>query len=139
EPFQGGPLTLRAFTAIPADGPWVSPAAHVVGAVPRGETLTLRVHPDLRLLDWRAGAFRLADATVTADRWHVLTLQTGLTRPAGGRPAARLQPAGPEYHVRERLWWLADTPRMTLAAHLSFDVIRGPVSQLPERPPARSS
>jgi hypothetical protein len=135
EPLLGGSLTLRAVAPAAAGDPWASPGVQVVGSVPRGEALTLRVHPDLHLDDWRAGPFRLVESSVAADRWQVLSLQSGLIRPGPGRPTARLRPAGPEYQVRERLWWQADAARMTLTARLTFDVSRGPVFQVPLRLP----
>ncbi|HEY1377023.1 MAG TPA: hypothetical protein VGF55_09520, partial [Gemmataceae bacterium] len=136
EPLQAGSLTLRGVAPADPGRPWTSPAAAVAGAVPRGESLTVRVHPDLRPDDWRAGSFRLVESAVAPDRWQVLTLQAGLIRAGAGRPTATLRPAGPDYQVRERLWWQIDADRMTLTAQLTFDVARGPVYQVPLRLPA---
>jgi hypothetical protein len=136
EPLRSGSLTIQGIVpAVPGRG-WTSPSAVVVGAVPRGESLVIRVHPDLRLDDWRSGSFRLAESAVTPDRWQTLKLEAGLIRSGPARPTARLRLAGPEYHVRERLGWVADTSRMTLTAQLAFEVARGPVFQVPLRMPA---
>ncbi len=131
EPMPSGSVTLRAVGPATPDRPWASPAAAIIGAVQRGESLTLRIHPDLRLSDWRAGPFRLIDSAVTPDRWQVLSLHTGLIRPGPGRPAAWLRPAGPDFQVRERLWWSAAADRMTLTAQIAIEVSRGPVFQIP--------
>ena len=99
----------------------------MAGAVPRGEALTLRVHPGLQLGEWKAGGFRLLESSVAADGGQTLSLQSGLVRADGGRPSAKLRPAAPEFRARERLWWepAADRPRLT--AELTCDVRRGPV------------
>src|SRR5262249_55488835 len=110
-------------------------AARLVGAVPRGETLTVRVHPDLRLEDWRPGTFRLVDSTTAADPGPVVTVPSGLTRSQAGPPPARPRPPRPASPGHERLWWQVDPGRMTLAANLALDVTRGPVFQVPLRLP----
>jgi hypothetical protein len=136
EPLQSGTLMLQGFVPTTTGRAWTSPSASIVGAVPRGEVLTVRVHPDLKLEDWRAGSYRLVESTVTPDRWQVLTLHAGLVRTGHARPVGRLHLAGPDDHVRERLWWTADAARMTLIAQLAFEVARGPVFQVPLRLPA---
>jgi hypothetical protein len=135
EPLETGVLTLRAIGPAAPDGAWTSPSAAILGAVTRGEELSLRIHPDLRLAEWRSGNFRLSDSTIAADRWQVIALQSGMIRSGPSRPTARLQPAGVEYRVHERLWWSADAERMRLTAQLTFEVARGPVFQVPLRLP----
>lgn len=53
------PVTIRCQALLPEQGPWTSPGLHLQGAVSRGETLLLRLHPDVQLQDWRTGTFRL--------------------------------------------------------------------------------
>src|SRR5262249_14538432 len=50
EPFQGGRITIRTLSLLSApDASWACPGVRVNGALSRGETLILRVHPDLKL------------------------------------------------------------------------------------------
>lgn len=135
EPLQAGTLTLRAVGPAAPGRRWTSPAAAIAGAVPRGDALTVRLHPDLCLDGWRAGQFRLVDSAATPDGGQVLNLQAGLIRTGTGRPSAVLRSAGPDYRVRERLWWQADPDRMAVTAQLTFDVARGPVFRVPLRLP----
>jgi hypothetical protein len=135
EPLHSGILTVRAVASAAATGQWICPGASVVGAVPRGESVTLRVHPDLHLDNWRAGSYRLTDSAVTPDRWQVLTLQAGLIRTSSGRPTATLRRAGPDYQVREQSRWHVAPDRMTLTAKLAVQVARGPVEAIPIRLP----
>jgi hypothetical protein len=132
EPFRGGALTLRGVGPVLTNRPWVSPWVRVAGGVPRGEQIVVRVHPELAYEDWKAGSFRLQDAAASADRAMVWTLQGGAVRAAPNRPSARFRLRGPEYQVRQQLWWhVAPGGGETLSAHCAFDVRRGPVFQVP--------
>src|SRR5262249_47675029 len=52
-PSSGQPKTPSA---------WNCPGAALAGAVPRGETLEIWFHPDLRLSGWQSNDFRLVDS-----------------------------------------------------------------------------
>ncbi|HEV3445333.1 MAG TPA: hypothetical protein VG099_11870, partial [Gemmataceae bacterium] len=68
---------------------WHSPGIHVAGAVPRGETLSLHLAPEVELQHWQAGNFRLQRSSAEKDGGQTLTLQSGLQDPsASQRPTA---------------------------------------------------
>jgi hypothetical protein len=46
----------------------------LVDALPRGETLTLQIHPEVQLRRWLNGSFRLTRTEVSPNRFQVLTL-----------------------------------------------------------------
>ncbi len=131
EPTQGGVLTLRGSCDLSTDSPWHSPSIRPVGAVPRGETLTLRVHPDLRLADWSSGGFRVADVALSTDGWHTIQVHSLTGRDDGVRPSARVIVGGPDYTVRQRLWWHVASEQATLTAELALTVARGTVERVP--------
>jgi hypothetical protein len=131
EPLMSGTVTLRAVSAAPLDGRWTSPAAAVVDAVPQGESLVVRVHPDLTADDWLHGPFRLSESTRTTDRWQMMTFRSGLIRTGPGRPECSLKLAAPGYTVDERLWLFASPEHISLTARLAFAVAHGPVYRLP--------
>jgi hypothetical protein len=136
EPFRGGAVTVRGVGPIGTNRAWVSPWIRVAGGVPRGEQITIRVHPELAYRDWKPGSFRLLDVAASADRTAVWTLQGGAVRAAPNRPSARFRLHGPEYQVRQRLWWHVGPGGETLTAQCRFDVRRGPVFQVPFSVPA---
>jgi hypothetical protein len=76
EPVQGALQSLRIFchAPLPAQTPWTCPGLFLVGAVPRGETLVLRVPASLRLEEWQPGGFHLSRATTDPSGRQVLTL-----------------------------------------------------------------
>ena len=70
--------------------------------MPRGETLEIWLHPELRLLTWQPGDFRLVDSALVVEGEsgrsdRRLTLQGGGLGPGRGErragPAARSRPA----------------------------------------------
>src|SRR5207249_2515668 len=106
EPFQGGPLQVRCLAPLSSQGTWTSPGLRLLDAVPRGETLLLRVHPGVQLEDWQPAGFRTTRAIFQADGWQVLTLFAGLDAGAHPpRPTGRVLTPGPEYKVRQISWW----------------------------------
>jgi hypothetical protein len=122
----------------------VDPAARVV---PRGETLELRRHPDVRLEDWKPGGFRLSEAATRGEAdqglaFYVLTLQGGgmesegtPTGKAPRRPSARLQAGGVDFRARQAAWWQIADDRMALTLQISYDVSQGQLFHLPIRLP----
>jgi hypothetical protein len=123
----------------------VDPAARVV---PRGETLEIRCHPDVRLEDWKAGGFRLTDAGPRTDpdqavAIQMLTLQGGGVEsegtPAGKaprRPSARLHAGGVDFRARQAAWWQIADDRMSLTLQITYDVNQGQLFQMPVHLPA---
>lgn len=144
EPFLEArlPLLIRCLAPLATDKLWTSPAVRLVGAVPRGETLLVRIDPDVQLEDWQPGSFRLAEANldpglasqVTRSRtegWQVLPLTAGLdSRPTPQRPTARVKAQGPDFRVRQQTTWQIDPDRATLQAQLTYEVARGRLFQL---------
>jgi hypothetical protein len=149
EPFQGSGLLLsiHCLSAVEAEKPWTSPGIQLVGAVPRGETLTLQIAPDLELEDWRPGRFDLLKAASDERGTQVLTLQSGLHQPAvepsgsiaGGqlprRPQMQIKVQGPEYQVRQLSWWQIGPQTQTLTVQLAYAVTQGLLFRLPVRIP----
>ena len=52
------------------------------------------------------------------------------------RPSARIQVPGPEYKVRQLLWWQIDAERPVLTAQLTYEVLNGRLFALPVTLPA---
>ena len=82
-------LCLAPLSSAPAMGggshrvAWRSPGLRLVGGVPRGESLGLWFHPDLRLESWDAGGFRLLNSLSELDAERKVTMQH-LTLVGGG-------------------------------------------------------
>jgi hypothetical protein len=132
EPFQGGAVQVRCLARLGTDKPWVSPGMRLLNGVSRGESLVLRVHPELQLLDWRAAGFRLTQTVFQQDGWHILTLGAGLDAGASPeRPSARLQVPGAEYRTRQQIAWYIGADSATLVADIACEVVRGRVLQIP--------
>jgi hypothetical protein len=138
EPMQGGRLEVTATAPLPTAGEvWMCPGMAVVGGISRGETLELRIAPDLDLGDWRPGSFRMTRRDIAADRAQALTLQSTLTAESGEpiRPRAIVRARAGEFQVHEQIEWAVHPDRSTLAAALRIEVTRGPLAQLRLRLP----
>jgi hypothetical protein len=139
EPWRGGALNIRALASLMAPT-WTSPRLRLFNAVPRGETLVLRVHPDVRLQDWRPGDFILTRATTDTDGTQVLTLASGgldsSANIAPARPSATIQASGVEYRTRQVTWWRVQPEMSSLTTQLTYEVDRGQLLQLPLALPA---
>jgi hypothetical protein len=121
------------------------PAARVV---PRGETLEVRCHPDVRLENWKGGGFRITDAAARPEPdhplpFHALTLQGGGVDAEGVaagkplvRPSARLHTGGVDFRARQMAWWQIADDRMSLTLQITYDVNQGQLFQLPVLLPA---
>jgi hypothetical protein len=146
EPIQGGTLQVQALAPLGGGGgpvAWTSPGLRLAQAVPRGETLELHLHPNVYLEQWQPGGFRLTQARTEADGSQLLTLVGGgLTGSGQHRPSARLLTSGVDVRARQILWWQvapaqAGDPvglpggQSSLAVLLSYNVVRGHLSQLP--------
>jgi hypothetical protein len=136
EPIQKGLLQIRCLAPLVSGSVWTAPTIKVVNGLPRGETLQLRVHPDVLMEDWQPGGFRTTRAVFQPDGWQVLTLATGIDAgPTPARPAARLQTPGPEFKVRQLAWWQIGA-QSSLTAQLTYDVVHGRLFALPLSVPA---
>lgn len=129
-PLTTGSVVVRAVAPIGGTSdapPWSSPWARLAGAVPGGEELEVRVHPDVSLEAWAPGAFRLESSTSEAGG-QVLKLVGGLigAPEAGrGRPSARVRAQGSEFRAHQQSWWRVSPERSLLTSAISYEVIRG--------------
>jgi hypothetical protein len=135
----------------PAGGPgpqswtWSSPGVRLQGAVPRGESLELWLHPDLRVESWDPGGFRVVDpgrgssGSAGAGRWVQLSLVGGGIQPPGAdladRPRATLAAPQAVYHARQLLWWRLGPSGSRLTLQIAYDVKHGLLFDLPVRLP----
>jgi hypothetical protein len=133
---------LRCLAPLRARPRWTSPAVRVQGAVPRGETLVLRIHPDLRLEDWKPGAFEFNAAAVqpagTSDTWPTLSLTHTALVPGNprARPSARVPLQGPQFRCRQTTWWQVGRDTSSLTAEIDYEITQGQLFRLPvELPP----
>ena len=154
DPLEDGTVLVRCLAplggAAAGGGPvsWTSPGVRLRQAAPGGETLVLKVHPDLRLAALQAGAFRLKETApeAQADGRTALERLTfvggGVTEagtPAGdggGRPRAVLNAHGVEFRARQLVWWRVDPARSSLTLQISYDVHYGRLFQTAVRLPA---
>lgn len=139
EPMRAGTwqiLCLAPLNASPMAGnsrpiAWRSPGLRLVSSVPRGETLTLCLHPDLQVESWDPGSYRMDSSTLDrASGTQVLTLLGGGLSPSR-RPAARLQSHGVEFSTQQLTWWRCDAAGLALTLQIGWDVRRGQLFQLP--------
>ncbi|MFO0879014.1 MAG: hypothetical protein U0840_16850 [Gemmataceae bacterium] len=148
------PLTDR----LPADRqadrplvvPWVSPGLRMLGTVPRGETIELFLHPELRLLSWQPGDFRLIDSSPVTDTQRGITqrrllLQGGgvglggegrMGTPTPRRPGGQIQAGGVEFRARQQSWWRLVGESQELVGQIDYEVRQGQLFQLAVRLPA---
>ena len=150
EPLRSDRFTIDCLaplhsTAGTGSTTWTSPSLRLVGAVNRGETLLLRLHPDLQMEHWNPGDFRLENAETVQDpehgALHQLTLRGGglLADPLPGqaanqtgaprRPTAQVQAVGTSFGVRQASWWQVAPGRQTLTLSLTYEVLQGQLSQ----------
>jgi hypothetical protein len=132
EPFEGGPVHVRGLAPLASDQPWVSPGVRLLNSVSRGETLEVRIDPELQMMAWKSAGFRLVRSAFLPDGKQVLTLTLGLDSGANPeRPSAVIPVSGPEYKVTWRTWWQLAPDRPTLTTYLTCEVMRGRLFRLP--------
>ncbi len=163
EPLRDGPERLQIRCAAPLDPPsapgmgspptllWVGAGIRLTQAISRGETLVLKLHPELRIRGWSAGDFRLEESASEPDAEHELTWQRltlvggGVVsaqerRPAGSaarRPQVNLLVHVPEFRARQLAWWRVHAESMSLTLQIHYEVSQGRLFQLRVRLPAQ--
>ncbi|VTS06599.1 hypothetical protein [Tuwongella immobilis] len=135
-PFQGGRLEVLAFAPMPMtpDAPrWSLPEIQIPDCIDRGETIELRVHPELQLEAWNPGGYRLSRSDVGRENEQILTLLPSLSDTPNRRPRPSAVPRllGTEVHVQQQLDWQIEADRTTLTTRMRCDVRRGVLSQFP--------
>lgn len=144
-------LSALAGKATPSGAvEWVAPPVRVVRGVPRGETVELVLHPDLRLEGWQAGDFEPTATDSVADpdggpAWPRLALTGGGLRPdpvasrdgatAPRRPRLVVHPGGVEFRARPVAWWQLDPQRSALRATVAVEVLQGRLFAVPIQVP----
>jgi hypothetical protein len=156
-------LTVRAVGPLAAHQAWTSPAVQLVKAmpwgrsrpgeperpepladerlvpaVPRGETLGLRVHPGVRLDGWHAGDFHLRDAGPLEGGGQRLDLAGSGPDLAGHqqRPGARVRTRGCACLARPEVWWRVGPGGSDIEAQISYEVTHGRLFRLRAAVPA---
>jgi hypothetical protein len=153
QPLEEG--TVQILCLAPLDGAtggakpvvWTSPAIRLRQSISGGETLIIKVHPDLRMETLDPGGFHLKEAVTeqAADPhsgFRQLTFlgggvnESGLaTETAGRRPQAKLAPHEVTFRARQLAWWRVDPTRSALTLQITYDVRYGQLFQLTERLP----
>ncbi|MCI0457881.1 MAG: hypothetical protein L0Z62_13015 [Gemmataceae bacterium] len=139
EPYPGpGPplrVSLLCLASLPKERmrPWASPGLRLRGATQR-EALSLQVHPDVQLENFRPGNFRLTRTGTATGGGQLLTLADGGN--PGARPSALVRTQGSDFLVRQATWWQVGPTGSTLTSELTYEVARGTLFRLPVRVPA---
>jgi hypothetical protein len=151
-PLREGTIEVRCLAPLGTHGAttqspiaWSSPAVRLARAVPRGESLELWLHPDLRVASWQPGDFRLTESgPVLSEKkveMHRLVFVGGGIGQAGPgtpprRPGASLQAGTIDLRVRQEGWWQLGADRATLTVQLDCEVRQGQLFGLGLRLPA---
>jgi hypothetical protein len=149
EPLDKGTVQVRCLGPLgpAADGPagesrpvqWTSPAVRLAAAVPAGETLVVKAHPELRLEAWEPNGFRLTETATEADEqktaWRRLTMVGGGAAGAA-RPKARLRPRAVEFRARQLAWWRVQPTGARLTLQIAYRVRYGQLFDLQVQLPA---
>jgi hypothetical protein len=140
---QGGTLRIGCRGPLPFCTParsetWMAPGATVEGAVVQGETLLLRISPEVTLDNWQNGHFRLNRSALADDGTTEISLEGGGLEagPTGraaskNRPTAKLWPLAVDYRVRQQTLWQLQRPNPSLTSQLTVEMNRGRLQQIP--------
>lgn len=148
EPFQDPSLPLKLQVrcwASMTDRLYTCPEVRPIGALIRGERLSLRLQPDIRLDEWQSGSFVFAtEADMPGavagtkprptDGWqgHYLMNQgKPQSNAPRARPRARVVLPTPQYRARQLAWWQINTRSTSLTSWITYEVERGPLFRLP--------
>jgi hypothetical protein len=137
EPVEKTKLTVRALCPVPAlNQPWSVVALRPLDCLSLGESLRLRVHPQVRVEDFQPADFRLVSATPDPDRWVNYQLESDLPSEGGDRsglpkrPSLRLRSQGLELRVNQTAEWRVWAERSLLKATLRCEVQSGEMREL---------
>jgi hypothetical protein len=131
EPFRGGVLRVRCLAPFPADKTWTCPAIHLKGVIDRGETLIVRIPPELQLKNWHSGDFRFTQNASDRGNWQVVSLtRIGLSGKVPLRPSAVVVSQGPEVRIRQSTWWQLGNSSTALTTQVTYEIERGRLFQL---------
>jgi hypothetical protein len=133
-----GPLPafrVRCLASAGAGPIWKSPGMTLVGGIPRGETLTLRVPSAVQTEDWQPGRYRLLKSTTATDGTQEIVWQGPGVVDAASRPGARVLAEGAAVRTRQRAWWEIGPHSSQLTADITYEVTRGRIFHLPVRLP----
>ncbi|MCE9531704.1 MAG: hypothetical protein K8T89_11365 [Planctomycetes bacterium] len=140
EPARGGQLRISGVATRPfqENAFWISPSVQIVDSIPRGEVLRLKLSPEINMVEWRPGSFRLLKGEFAPDRSQVLNLEAvpqaeNLISPT--RPSARFKPPGTEYQARQTIEWNIAAAEAKLTSWVTIDVTRGTLGQIGFRLP----
>jgi hypothetical protein len=126
EPIRSGTVRIRCVAPFGGETVWTCPSMKLRGALDRGETLLVRVPPELRLENWKPGSFRISSHLLEGSGSHLLTLARSLT--SGGtvhRPSAVLRIQTVELRAKQLSWWQLRPNTSTLTTEINYDVTRG--------------
>lgn len=124
-----GRVTVTGFAPVLAAATWTGPRVRFVEALPKGDSLEVRIDPDLKFAGCEPGDYRVV-ASGPADRGYRVALSattaSGIRRP----PTFHVRPAEPELSVTEDVTWRLGLGKSDLTARFRGRVHRGPVTQL---------
>jgi hypothetical protein len=126
-----GRVVVMAVLVPPLDGqpvrfPSLRPTMQEVGA----DTCDVFIHPDLTLVGWENGDYRVLVSGQQPDRTFRLQFQGSIVATPGARRSAsvRVQLATTAYTSDENLEWVVEPGRTRLTAKIKIKVTRGPLA-----------
>jgi hypothetical protein len=140
-PLSEGRVVVRCIAPLAGKAgeslPWSSPGMRLRSAVPRGESLTLLVNPEVTLDAWQPGGFRLSGSRSTAEGLELRLVGGLLDEPESAkprstaRPSARVRARGTDFRARQwARWTLLEPERPRLHAQIEYEVLHGRLYRL---------
>ncbi len=143
-PLTEGRVVIRCIAPLASSAgkvgeslPWSSPGMRLRGAIPRGESLTLLVYPEVTLDAWQPGGFRLSGSRSTAEGLELRLVGGLLDEPESAkprlsaRPSARVRARGTDFRARQwARWSLLEPERPRLRAQIEYEVLHGRLFRL---------
>lgn len=123
-------LHISSLASKPASGMWTSPGLHVVGAIRRGETLALKLHPDLALGRWDHGTFQFTMSQMVKGMQSLTLADTAADVASTRRPGLVLFDKKADLHTRELVRWHLTPRGMRLEAEIACTTSRSNVFEL---------
>src|SRR5262249_47670156 len=129
QPGTGGKVLITAVAPLTAGPlPMIRPAGAIMGE----ERIDVRVHPDLKLVGWSPGDYRLTENVLGPEQGRLLSW-VGSLLPAGADESFRRPPAvfteasGHDFTTREAVEWRVENGYLVLVARVWVRVRRGPL------------